>query len=300
MSEENAVEENSNPSLEGDDVSLEDIFNSFDNDVGMTSHREGEPKEDKKEVDEKPNKTEEKEATKDEEETKDEDTGENKDEDVKKEKDEAVERLEKRLADTRKAFERSNQANQKVLEKVANGEALTEEDLKSLASEAPDSADGIAKLVQEVNDGLPIAKAVVIQMSGKTEAEIDADVEAFNELANVDTKLIAQLQDTPISERAAFVIKRGGELRGVFETVKEHGGSVTAALSDIEAVSTRKLNKIKADVRVEIEKEYKEKYKDYVVSSRTSTKFSSSGSNVEKPSSNSIDYSGVSMSDILE
>lgn len=295
--EDNVVEE-SNPSPSDEHVNIEDVFGSMDNVVAMQSQRTDEEEVEKK--DEEIVKTDEKEDTTPEEaeaddaEVDDNSDGEPSDMDKLREE---LEMSKKRQEDTRKAFEKSNQANQKVIEKIANGEELTADDLKSLSQEAPDSADGMKQMVQEVNDALPIAKAVVSQMSGKTEAELDADIEAFNSLATVDQTLITELKAIPASDRAAFIIKRGGELKEVFDIVKDNGGSVTATIANAEKISTRKLNSLKEEARAEVEKEYKEKYKDYVVSS--SSRVKQSGTAPTKPNPDAIDISSVSSDDVF-
>lgn len=291
MSDENNAESEFNPSSREEKVEIEDIFGvseSIELDENEKDEIEDGGSEEKEtgESDEAPEEND----------NDDEDQGE----DDEPEKDDLQDRfnsLEKRQKDTTAAFHKANQANQKILEKVANGEDLTAEDLKSLVSETDSTPDGMQKLVSEVNDALPIAKAAFSQISGMSGEEIDVQIAAFNALAETDPILIKELQETPVAERAAFVIKRGGELKEVFETVKEHGGSVTAALADVGKVSTRKLNKARDEGRAEAEKEFKEKYKDYVVSSSSKTK--PSGKAPAKPQPQALDTSAVQASDIF-
>lgn len=295
MSDENKVEQE-NPSLET--VNIEDLFGKLDDEVALTSQREQSEEPEEKVADEKPaEEAGEQESTKSEEseEKAEEDTEETPD--AAKEFEAKLEAMEKRFKDTQAAFHKANQANQKVLEKISNGEELTEDDLKALVTEEPESPNAIQAMVSEVNEALPIAKAVVSQVSGRDMESIEADVEAFNQLATVDPVLVKQLVETPVNDRAAFVIKRGGELKEVFDIVQENGGSVSEAIANSGKISTRKINKMREEIELEVKKKFEDKYKDYVSSS--ASKPSARGTSPKKPDSTTVDHGAISASDLF-
>lgn len=293
MSDENNVSEETTPSLD-DRVSAEDLFSSLDAENALTSHRIEENKPEAKAEDAKAGDEETKVDSQEEEPSKDEDE---KPDELSTLKDN-FERMEKRFKDNQAAFQKSNQANQKILEKVSKGEELNEEDLKSLVVEAPDSPNEMAKMVADVNEALPIAKAVVSQVSDRDVVEIDKDIDAFNALADVDPTLVRQLVETPINDRAAFVIKRGGELREVFDIVQENGGSVAEAIANSAKISTRQRNKLREEIEAEVKKAYEDKYSDYVSSSVN--KPSTRGTAPSKPESpETVDRGDVTAADIF-
>lgn len=290
MSDENKVATESSPSLES--VNLEDLFGSLDDEVALTSQRKEseEPEEQKTEEAGEEESTSHEESSEDNEE-------ETETPDVAAEFQKKLDAMEKRFKDTQAAFHKANQANQRVLEKISNGEELTEDDLKALVTEEPESPNAIQTMVNEVNAALPIAKAVVSQVSGRDMESIEADVEAFNQLATVDPVLVKQLVETPVNDRAAFVIKRGGELKEVFDIVQENGGSVSEAIANSGRISTRKINKMREEIEAEVKKKYEDKYKDYVSSS--ASKPAVRGTSPKKPDSSTVDHGVILASDLF-
>lgn len=300
MSDENNVSNETIPSPNYDRVTAEDLFAALDNENALTSHRaEVEEKEKVKADAEEPVETGENEETKlDSQEETPSETDVEKIDWEEKFKD-MEQSMNKRLKDTQAYAHKATQASQKVLEKVSKGEQLTEEDLKSLVTEEPESPNAVAQMVADVNESLPIAKSVVAQVSGRDMEAIEADIEAFNQLATVDPTLVQQLVETPVNDRAAFVIKRGGELKEVFDIVKENGGSVTAAVANSASVSTRAKNKLRGEIEAEVKKEYEEQYKDYVSSTVSKPKIRGTAPAKPNSSENAVDYGKIEGSDLF-
>ena len=287
MSEENQVAE-VNPSLD-ESVNIEDLFSAMDDENALNSQR---PEDEDVETE---NPEDVKAQVAEETDEKEEPTEELKDWELKYK--ELEESMGKRLKDTQSFAHKANKANNRVLEKLSQGEELTEEDIKSLKADEPDSPDAVATMISTVNDTLPIAKAIVSQMSGRDMDSIEGDISAFNELARFDPTLVETLMGSPENDRAAYVIKRGGELKEVFDIVTENGGSVCKAIANAGAISTRKTNKLREEITAQVTKEYEEKYKNYVTSG--SSKPTMRGTAPKKNSSNAVDHGAVTSSDLF-
>lgn len=180
--------------------------------------------------------------------------------------------LEKRVKDTQAFANKAQMTNKFVKDKLESGEITQEEAVSMLAEGVTSTPDSMEATLKEINEALPAAEAAAIAFTGKTPEEISKQIQAFDEMASVDKTLMSELMELSVSERATFIIKKGGELSNVHKILGENDGSVIKALSSIKDISTRKEQAIRDEVTKQVTKELEAKYENYVSSSANKPK----------------------------
>lgn len=157
--------------------------------------------------------------------------------DVFKSLKEENETLKQQYKNTRDWATQVNSKATLIMEKVARGEDVSQEELneiQELVGQNQKSQEAIETVVKTINEQLPVAKSVAMDATGKSEQEIDDAIAAFNFFAGADVALRQELLETPPERQAAYVIKRGQQLANTFKKVSEKG-SIVGALTDQEA-----------------------------------------------------------------
>jgi len=180
---------------------------------------------------------------------------------------EELESYKKRFKDTQQWGNERNKQLTSLLEKAKENEWLSEEELNGLVTEAPVSEE--TELARAINQQLPTAIAVAAEVTGKTTEELQANVEAFSALVDYDPSIINELKSLPETQRAAYVLKKGEELKSVYDKVLESGSILSAITSNLKG-SDKKVEKAIKETEERVRKELEEKYKDYVSASSSS------------------------------
>lgn len=145
-----------------------------------------------------------------------------------------LENRDKRLKDTQKSWNEQNQKHQKLLKILQENGTLTEDELKQFEVES--SADQpLVEIGKRLDQEYKIAKPL-LQRQGQNP---DAAVEAFLAMVNLEPSLSQTLVTTPVEEQLAYVISEGEKILPVYQSIKENGNSVIAAMQALSKVTSK-------------------------------------------------------------